>query len=212
MSPVNGAPPVLPMPAAHTSFGPVPRELGDKLGMAGALNVAGIVAHDRGDYDKAMALYDQSLAAYREVRDKLGIQLELNNSGNVARERGDYATARSLLEESLAMAREIGDDLSVGLALLGIGTIAWYQRDYLSANSILLQSLRLLRQTGDKIGLCNCLEALGRTAASQGMPGRAARLWGAAAAMREEVGTPIAPADRADYERSVGSAREAAGM
>ena len=187
------------------------RELGDMLGMAGALNVAGIVAHDRGDYDKAMAFYDQSLAAYREVGDKLGILLELNNSGNVARERGDYATARTLLEEALAMAREMGDDFAVGLALLGIGTVSWYQKDYPSANSVLLESLGLLRQIGDKLAFCNCLEALGRTAASLGIPGRAARLWGAAAALREEVGSPLAPADRADYDLSVEAAREEAG-
>lgn len=190
----------------------ISRALDDKIGIAGALNVAGVVAHDQGDYTKALSMYDQSLAAYREAGDKLGILLELNNAGNVARELGDYASARSLLEESLAMGRELGNDFAIALALLGIGTVAWYQQDYESAASLLQQSLTLHYELGDKLSISNCLEALGRTSASQGSPGRAAQLWGAAAALREAVGSPLPPADRADYERNVEAARASAGL
>ncbi len=38
-----------------------------------------------------------------------------------------------------------------------------------------------------------CLEGLARVAAAQGRPERAARLLGASAALREEMGTPLSP-------------------
>ena len=43
--------------------------------------------------------------------------------------------------------------------------------------------------------------------ASQGEFLWAARLWGTAEALRDGMGTPIPPAYRADYERSVAGAR-----
>ena len=48
---------------------------------------------------------------------------------------------------------------------------------------------------------------IGGRGRSQGEPTWAARLWGAAEALRETMGTPISPVYRADYERSVAAAR-----
>jgi len=44
-------------------------------------------------------------------------------------------------------------------------------------------------------------------AAAQGRPGRAARLFGAAEALLQDVGAPMSPSNVADYERSVAAAR-----
>jgi predicted ATPase len=46
------------------------------------------------------------------------------------------------------------------------------------------------------------LEAMASMMAVQGEPTWAAQLWGAAEALRERLGTPMPPVDRADYERS----------
>ena len=55
------------------------------------------------------------------------------------------------------------------------------------------------------------LEVLATLAASRGDHARAARLYGAAEAMRDEIGTTVLPYDVADQERGVMSAREALG-
>ena len=60
-------------------------------------------------------------------------------------------------------------------------------------------------------GMLHCLETLGKVAASQGTAERAARLWGAAAALREGAGAPLPPVERADHERSVAAARATVG-
>ena len=56
-----------------------------------------------------------------------------------------------------------------------------------------------------------CLEGLARVAAAQGRPERAARLLGASAALREEMGTPLSPIVRADHDHASNAAREALG-
>jgi len=56
-----------------------------------------------------------------------------------------------------------------------------------------------------------CLEGLARVAVAQGRMQRAARLCGAAAALREDRGWPLPPAKRAEHDRTVATARKALG-
>ena len=56
-----------------------------------------------------------------------------------------------------------------------------------------------------------CLEGLVRVAAAQGKMERAARLSGAAAALREDMGWPIPPVKRGEHDRTVAAARGAPG-
>ena len=55
------------------------------------------------------------------------------------------------------------------------------------------------------------LEGLARVAVAQGRMQRAARLCGAAAALREDRGWPLPPAKRVEHERTTAAAREALG-
>jgi len=189
------------------------RQVGDKARMAYALTAAGVAAHDQGDYTMAAALYGESLAINREIGDKVGTMLALNNWGSVVREQGDYARAQELFKESLALAREIEDKRGTALSLLSIGIVAWHQGDYESSSSLVQQSLKLHYELVDKLGMSNCLDMLGRVAASQSEidPIRAkdaAYFWGGAEVLREAIGSPLPPADRADHESSVSLARE----
>ena len=56
-----------------------------------------------------------------------------------------------------------------------------------------------------------CLEGLARVAVAQGRMERVARLCGAAAALREDMGWPLPPAQRAEYDRTVTAARAVLG-
>ena len=55
------------------------------------------------------------------------------------------------------------------------------------------------------------MEALGSLANAQGKPERAARLFGAAEALREAAGAPMPPIERGDYEREVTDVLDALG-
>ncbi len=65
----------------------------------------------------------------------------------------------------------------------------------------------LLQEFHDKEYVPSCLEGLGIVAAEQGELEWAARLWGAARALREAIGTPLSPVYRADYEQALIAAR-----
>jgi hypothetical protein len=64
---------------------------------------------------------------------------------------------------------------------------------------------------GGKLGIAEPLESLARLAVQGREWDRAARLWGAAAALREALGAPRAPNRRAEGERELGAARAALG-
>ena len=62
--------------------------------------------------------------------------------------------------------------------------------------TLLQEGLKLHHERGNTPGLIHCLETLGKVAASQGNAERAARLWGAAAALRDGAGAPLPPRQR----------------
>ncbi len=69
------------------------------------------------------------------------------------------------------------------------------------------ESLAFAQKLAIKTYTASCLEGLADVFVAQREAARAARLWGAAEALREAMGTPIPPVYRADYERSVAAAR-----
>jgi len=121
--------------------------------------------------------------------------------------QGDIVTARSLIEKSLAFSRTAGDLLQIPDALLIWGRIAAAQGDDAAAQALYEESLALAREMGFKRKFPACLEALADVVSAQGALVWAARLWGAAEARRNAMGTLIPPVHRADYERSVAATR-----
>ncbi len=178
----------------------------DKRGIAAAVNMLGIVATDQGDYAAARSRFEESLVIRRELGDRRGLAGSLSSLGLVAQEQGDYGAARGYFDESLAIRRELGDKHGIASALRNLGLVAWHLGDPARAAELLTESLILHRAQGSKSGIAGCLEGLARLAPR---PEQAARLYGAAAALREAIGAPLLPSDRADYERSVAAVRAA---
>lgn len=176
------------------------REVGDKRGIAFALNLLGVMASDRGDYLTARTRFEESLGIRRELRERRGIAGSLTSLGLVAREQGDHASARAYYQESLAIQQELGDKRGIAGSLYNLGLVAWRQGDATRATALFAESLRMRKMQGNKPGVAACLEGLARVA---GLPERAARLLGSAAALRESTGASLSPSDRADYDRQL---------
>ena len=71
------------------------------------------------------------------------------------------------------------------------------------------ESLAIYRELGDRSGIANAIEGLAAIASASGAHGEAARMWGASERLRQEIQAPMAPSERAGYERAVASARAA---
>jgi len=125
----------------------------------------------------------------------------------VARNLGDCRWAATLLEQSLALCQESGDTLLVASSVSGLGGVARDQGDYCRAMALLQQSLALFGDLGHNEGTVAAMEELAAVACGQELPEPAARLFGAAHALREPIGAPVPAADQAANERSISVAR-----
>jgi hypothetical protein len=143
----------------------------------------------------------------QEIEDKACSAQSLRGLGEVALTQGDPSAARRLLEQSLALYREIGG--RVGSAhVLGLqGRVALLEGDAEQAAQLYAASLRIMWELSNRLGVASRLEGWAEVALAQDRPTRVARLCAAAAALREAIGAPQWPIQRARFDRTVAAAR-----
>src|SRR5262249_33704772 len=90
-----------------------------------------------------------------------------------------------------------------------LGLVAVEQGDYAAARALQQESLQIRREVVDREGIARSLEGLAAAEAPRGQKIPAARLWGAAERLREEIGAPLPPNERPRYEQQVAAARAA---
>jgi non-specific serine/threonine protein kinase len=155
---------------------------------AKALNGAGVLAGNQGDYDRQTAILEESLKLYKELDDKPGIAQSINNLGSIAYSQGDYARAEAQYTESLSLRREIGDSWGIANSLNNLGGVAFSQGDCERALSLHSESLNLRRTLGDKRGISMSLNNMGEVAQQQEDYRRAAALYAESLSIRKELG------------------------
>ncbi len=183
------------------------RKLGDETGVAFALYALGMAELNRNELGRAWALLEEALTLERASGDTADIARVLAVLGLVAVVRHDYERAVALHEEGLMLARRAEDDLAIGLSLR-MGALAYSGRgDHQRANDLCEEGLGraleqgVLHQTGHHLHVSAVL------AGSQGQAVRSARLWGAAEALREAIGTGLVPVERSYYGPYIAAAR-----
>ena len=176
------------------------RQAGNRENVAHALHLLGQSAMKQGRYDQARAWLEESISIRRTLQIKEDIAISLLTLGHTMRLRGDYALACEQYQESLAVFEELGEKWGIAHCLLNLGKVGCAQGDYVRAHESYLEPLRIFQELGDRHGLAYTLEAQGSLASLQGQPERAARLWGAATALREALGTPLPPVEYRQIE------------
>jgi predicted ATPase/transcriptional regulator with XRE-family HTH domain len=187
------------------------RNMGHRKGMSGPLRELGAAAYHRGDFERAVRLSEQALAISREYGSAFGSGLAVCTLADALRARGDIERARTLLEESLSSLRRQTYPLRVANALAitlsRLGNIECELGRYERAQALHRESLELALRFGFTFDMFVSLEGMARVEALQGRPQRSARLLGASAAQREDIGTRLTPVTRADYDRATNAAR-----
>jgi tetratricopeptide (TPR) repeat protein len=164
------------------------RELGDKQGMAGALNNIAVVWRDRGDYERASTYFEESLELKRELGDKMGIASSLNNLGVVRQRQSNYDAAQACCEESLLIWRESGEKYGIATALTNLGILQGFRGNYEEARSLHEESLLIRRDLGDKLGISTSLGNIATVVVAQGDYAAARALHEENLAIRREHG------------------------
>jgi tetratricopeptide (TPR) repeat protein len=176
------------------------REVGDMRRVSIALRIMGEVELSQGHYTPATTLLDESLSLVRESRDRVDLGLTLYLLGQAARSAADYPRAKALFEESLALAKEFNDGMSAGLALCELAIVARQLGD-LDGARVLLEEALTTFDPREKFGVVACMHGLAMVASQKGESERAAILFGAAHQIREELGSPIPPFERDEYDQ-----------
>jgi predicted ATPase/DNA-binding SARP family transcriptional activator/DNA-binding CsgD family transcriptional regulator len=189
------------------------QEVGDDGGVAFALLCLGAQYSEKGDPESAAPYLEEALAISRRIGDKPNTAGSLHNLAEVERQRGDYGRAKALGMEGISLAREMGDKWRVARVVGWVGLAAvWSGSEYDLAEGLLEEALALDRELGCWSYGAYCLESFAGLAGARGQWARAARLWGAAEALRTDIGAPRPMDDtRLLYERSVAATRSQLG-
>jgi predicted ATPase/DNA-binding SARP family transcriptional activator len=177
----------------------VARELGDGRAVSAALINLGEVSSLLGDHESALTHYEEARALRRELGDPLLVANVTYNLGVAAFRAGDLPRAREAVEESLALARRVDDDTNIAAALFMIAELDIERGELDAAREAIRESLAVYSELENSFACAGCLLVLGAIAAAAGSPEEAARLVGAADALRGDA--PLDPHQRAVLDR-----------
>ncbi|MGI5422849.1 ATP-binding protein [Actinomadura luteofluorescens] len=180
--------------AAEEAFGEALqgfRYLGDRWGIALALDTLAGTASARGDRGRAVALTDEALA----LTERLGA---LEDSADLLVNRGDYraaddpAAARADYAQAAVLARRAGSSTYLAAALRGLGDIALEEGELGEAERLYGEALdridpHWIKSLGPRL---RTLIGLGRVADARGHDTEARERYREAAAAADGMGTP----------------------
>ncbi len=181
------------------------KELGDESGAAFALGHLGYaVLH--GDFgERVPAFVEEGEVLISGNPDGLSRAYLRIVLASAALWKGDLDSAVSQLEESLALSRGLGSLRDASMALFIWGMIELGRDDIERGARLLQDGAGITRELKDMLGASYYALALGKMEALRGRLIRAARLWGAAEAFREQMGVSLSHYDltQSGYERDL---------
>lgn len=183
------------------------RQLDYRRGSVFALTVLAWAALYKGNLGRAAEKIQESLPGCRLLGDPMVLGLTLGIASAVALFQEDFSRAQQLVDESLMLRQEIGYRPGAAFSqFIGAG-VALFQDRYLLAEKRFRDSLELFWEWADRGYIALALEGLAAVSAGLGNGGRAARLAGAADALRISIGTSLPPVLCPLHERTVRAAR-----
>ena len=172
-------------------------EIGDLRRATLILGNLGVVAINSGD----LALAEQRLTEHLDNARRLGDHKltsgALTNLGLVAYQVGDLDRAAGLHQQALELSEQLGDRRLAVVALGNLGLVAARRKNYPAAAQFHLRSLDLAESVGERRSVAEMLAELAAVESAAGNAARAATLFGASQAIRQDIGAPILGPDQA---------------
>jgi tetratricopeptide (TPR) repeat protein len=176
----------------------IAEQLGDPHRMGVASSNLGNLALYEARWDDARSRYGRALELYRDVspRDEA---ITLENLGLVAAGAGDLDAAVKLLEEAIELSARHEAPREVASASLDLAWVLLARGDLERAHDLLVAAWATFSEVAGRAKEADCLEAFAALAVAMGRLEDAARLLGAAEAVRHSIGSVRQP----DQERWV---------
>jgi predicted ATPase/DNA-binding SARP family transcriptional activator len=186
------------------------RAAGDQRRVASVSSLLGFTLWLQCEWDRADEQCSAALRMFRDLGDADGIASSLINLGTIARYRGDRDTAAELLADSRARSQRISFREGMAWSLEQLGLLALEAGDAAAA-ALLYESLAIHHEVSDRWRTCSVLDDLAALALAAADPAGATELLAMAAALRETIGTIVAPCERSLHEQTSTGAEQALG-
>ncbi|MCA9877340.1 MAG: helix-turn-helix domain-containing protein [Thermomicrobiales bacterium] len=180
----------------------------DVEGSAWCQAFLGLLALVRDEPAAARAWHEGALAAARQTGDRVVEAGSLSNLGEVAHVEGDLAEAVNFYTASLAVARTLPDALIAARVETNLALVEAERGNWPQAFAGHQDALRQYWLVGESRGVASSLEGIAAALARCGDAGEAVRLYGAAAALRQQTGAPLGVVERAAHEAGVQAAAD----
>jgi tetratricopeptide (TPR) repeat protein len=154
---------------------------------ARAWNGLGMLAGEKGDFDRARDAFERSLTAAREHGDAARIAAALSNLGNLALFGHDLARARELYEESASIRREAEITHGLDIVVSNLALVALAAGELDDAWQLFDEALALARDRGGRHTAALSLRGLVRIAIERGEFGDARRMLAESFALVAEI-------------------------
>jgi predicted ATPase/class 3 adenylate cyclase len=170
--------------------------------------IYGLGEYSRGNLEVAAQYLKEALELFRKVDDGRSIAQALVNLARTVYRQGDQDSAQSYLKESLSLSRKLDVRWSLAFSLEILGLVKRSAGDLLGALELFRESLQLSAEQENQQGIANCLGAMAGLAALNHQAANSARLFSAAANLRDVMGVVMGAEDQREYERYLSVLRQ----
>jgi len=185
------------------------RELGEGIPLAMGLNnmaiVTGLV---RNDFKTARVYADEGFKILSETGSHWYSAMALFGFGLFEESQGNYAEARSRFEACMPLFVEFKDRQRVLMLHSELAHLERRQGHISEAKKLYRETLQEWQELGHRAAIAHQLECFAMLAKAGEDGQRAARIFGAAEALRERINIPMQPMERIEYDHEVNELRD----
>ena len=186
----------------------IAREAGDGPALGYALVTMGeLTAIALQDFEKSLAYGEEAIAYSEAGGNRWGSSMTIFGLGYFARSIGDYEQARSRFRACLPVFIEFGDKHRINMIQSELAHIEREQGQFKQAIPMYRETILEWQRLGHRAAIAHQLECFAFIAKAQEQPERAAKLFGAAEALREKINIAMTPQERIQYDREIADLR-----
>jgi tetratricopeptide (TPR) repeat protein len=155
---------------------------------ADTLLVLGIILHKMGEWNKAMASYDECQVIFQELEDAHGMAQTYGNMGLVYYRKGEWDKAIEYYKKDLEIFERLGDVHGVAITQYNMAHILRDQKKYDEALNLYSESEVVFKTLGDKLNLMKVYYNLAICHADMNQEEKAARYYDKAERLKKQFG------------------------
>ena len=184
------------------------REVGDKVTLGIALtNMAGVIAVTRGDLKRMRPYAEEGMQLLKETVSRWQTAMTVFGFALFTAMQGNYAEARSQFETCIPLFTELQDRHRLAMVRSELAHLERRQGHFAQAKPLYRETIQEWQKLGHRAAIAHQLESFAFIAKAQEETERAARLFGAAEILREQISIPMMPTEHLEYDREVNDLR-----